>query len=152
MRLWTLDPRYLDARGLVALWREALLAKAVLSGKTKGYTKHPQLARFQQAPAPLACIRKYLDDVHAEACRRGYRFNRRKIGSGRRGGRIRATSGQVRYEWRHLKAKLARRSRGWLAKLPRVTVPDAHPLFRVVPGGVEAWEVVADRRRTRGSS
>jgi len=25
MRLWTLHPKYLDARGLVALWREGLL-------------------------------------------------------------------------------------------------------------------------------
>ena len=29
MRLWSLHPRYLDAKGLVALWREALLAQAV---------------------------------------------------------------------------------------------------------------------------
>ncbi len=150
MRLWTLHPKYLDAPGLVALWREALLAKAVLSGKTKGYTKHPQLARFQQASAPLASIRMYLGGVHEEACRRGYRFNRRKIGSGRRGGPIQVTAGQVRYEWRHLKAKLARRSRGWLATLPRTAMPQVHPLFRVVSGGVEEWEVVGGRRRTRG--
>ncbi|HEU5178767.1 MAG TPA: pyrimidine dimer DNA glycosylase/endonuclease V, partial [Burkholderiales bacterium] len=32
MRLWSLHPKYLDARGLVALWREALLAQAVLRG------------------------------------------------------------------------------------------------------------------------
>ena len=29
MRIWSIHPRYLDARGLVALWREALLARAV---------------------------------------------------------------------------------------------------------------------------
>ena len=150
MRLWTLHPKYLDARGLVALWREALLAKAVLSGKTKGYTKHPQLARFRQATAPLACIRKYLDAVHEEACRRGYRFNRHKIGAGKRAGRIRVTSGQVRYEWRHLKSKLARRSRVWLSKLPHGARPETHPVFRVVRGGVEEWEAVVRRRRTRG--
>ncbi|WP_338140756.1 pyrimidine dimer DNA glycosylase/endonuclease V [Candidatus Nitrotoga sp. 1052] len=28
MRLWTLHPCYLDSRGLVALWREALLAQS----------------------------------------------------------------------------------------------------------------------------
>lgn len=27
MRLWSLHPRYLDSKGLVALWCEALLAK-----------------------------------------------------------------------------------------------------------------------------
>ena len=37
MRLWTLHPKYLDPQGLVALWREALLARAVLQGKTRGY-------------------------------------------------------------------------------------------------------------------
>jgi hypothetical protein len=37
---------YLDGRGLVALWREALLAQAVLRGRTRGY-RHPQLARFR---------------------------------------------------------------------------------------------------------
>ncbi|WP_343214776.1 pyrimidine dimer DNA glycosylase/endonuclease V, partial [Dokdonella sp.] len=40
MRLWSLHPRYLDPQGLVALWREALLAKAVLRGETRGYTQH----------------------------------------------------------------------------------------------------------------
>jgi len=31
MRLWSLHPRYLDAKGLVALWREGLLAQKVLA-------------------------------------------------------------------------------------------------------------------------
>jgi hypothetical protein len=43
MRLWSLHPQYLDPQGLVALWREALLAQAVLRGKTRGYKHHPQL-------------------------------------------------------------------------------------------------------------
>jgi len=37
MRLWTLHPRYLDPKGLVTAWREALLAQKVLSGATRGY-------------------------------------------------------------------------------------------------------------------
>ena len=32
MRLWSLSPRYLDVKGLVAVWREGLLADAVLLG------------------------------------------------------------------------------------------------------------------------
>lgn len=36
MRLWSLHPNCLDAQGLVALWREALLAQAVLRGQTRG--------------------------------------------------------------------------------------------------------------------
>lgn len=46
MRLWTISFKYLDAKGLVALWREALLAKNVLAGLIKGYKNHPQLDRF----------------------------------------------------------------------------------------------------------
>ena len=48
MRIWSLHPRYLDAKGLVAVWRETLLAKHVLEGKTKGYKNHPQLNRFRE--------------------------------------------------------------------------------------------------------
>jgi len=46
MRIWSLHPKYLDAKGLVALWRDALLARHVLQGKTTGYKNHPQLNRF----------------------------------------------------------------------------------------------------------
>ena len=37
MRLWSIHPKYLGTKGLVALWREALLAQKVLQGNTKGY-------------------------------------------------------------------------------------------------------------------
>ena len=67
MRLWSLHPRYLDSKGLVALWREALLAKAVLSGRTRGYRQHPQLARFRAHPEARAAINAYLAAVHEEA-------------------------------------------------------------------------------------
>ena len=80
MRLWSLHPKYLDPQGLVALWREALLARAVLQGKTKGYKHHPQLRRFQESPSPRRYIAAYLKEVHAEATRRGYRFDGKKIG------------------------------------------------------------------------
>jgi hypothetical protein len=149
MRLWTLHPRYLDGRGLVAVWREGLLAQAVLRGLTTGYTKHPQLIRFRESRAPLACIRSYLEAVHEEATRRGYRFDRRKLGRGGRGMRISVTRGQLRHEWRHLKAKLAVRGPARLATLRKTSRPEAHPLFRVVPGDVEAWEVGHKRPRTR---
>lgn len=67
MRLWTLHPKYLDRQGLLALWREGLLAQAVLAGKTKGYRNHPQLIRFKSARDPLAAIGCYLTIVHREA-------------------------------------------------------------------------------------
>ena len=54
MRIWSLHPGYLDRQGLVACWRESLLAQKVLAGKTVGYTRHPQLARFRVLDDPLA--------------------------------------------------------------------------------------------------
>ena len=79
MRLWTLHPRHLDAAGLVALWREALLAQAVLLGRTRGYTRHPQLERFRTAADPVAAIAGYLRVVADEAKARGYAFNAARI-------------------------------------------------------------------------
>ncbi len=140
MRLWSLHPKYLDARGLVALWREALLAKAVLQGKTRGYRHHPQLVRWQATHNPVASINAYLREVYAESVARGYRFDARKLGRKARVGRISVTRGQVAYEWKHLMAKLRRRDPiRYRANLP-VRRPSTHPSLRVVRGGVERWE------------
>ena len=142
MRLWSLHPRYLDGRGLVAVWREALLAQAVLGGRTKGYRRHPQLDRFRAEARPIDCIGLYLHAVLAEADSRGYAFVAARINRSRGSGRLAVTRGQLDYEWQHLQKKLAARDPDWLAKLGKVARPRAHPLFRVVPGGVEDWERV----------
>lgn len=142
MRLWTLHPKYLDARGLVALWREALLAQAVLNGKTRGYTRHPQLIRFREAASAARAIAFYLQAVHAEAMRRGYAFDAGKIGNGEPLEPIAATYSQIEYEWAHLRAKLQVRAPSWLAGLGSIDRPEPHPLFQLVPGPVSAWEVM----------
>lgn len=141
MRLWTLHPRYLDSKGLVALWREALLAQAVLSGQTRGYVNHPQLVRFRDTPSPVESIAFYLRVVHGEATRRGFRFDATKIAAPECADLILVTSGQLDYEWAHLKEKLRARSPSWLTGIQSVSRPDPHPLFRIVPGAVEEWEV-----------
>jgi len=140
MRLWTLHPRYLDSSGLVSLWREGLLAQAVLRGRTKGYRHHPQLIRFRNCAAPLAAVAQYLRVIHEEAKRRGYRFDGRKIARVHTATLIDVRRGQVTYEWRHLRTKLERRAPGWLQGLERTGRPEVHPLFRIVPGGIESWE------------
>ena len=140
MRLWTIHPRYLDARGLVALWREALLAKAVLRGETRGYRHHPQLARFRAHAAPRAAINAYLAAVHAEATARGYEFDGRKIGPVRRVARVAATTGQIDHEWRHLMRKLYVRNRALHRHWSRSHRAECHPLFRRVRGPVADWE------------
>lgn len=140
MRLWSLHPRYLDAQGLVALWREALLARAVLRGLTRGYRHHPQLQRFQLHVAPRYAISAYLAGVQAEAAARDYSFDRSKVGSVRAVTPIVVTRGQLEYEWEHLLRKLAARSPAHYRKWRPVRRPDCHPLFRPRPGGIENWE------------
>lgn len=139
MRLWSLHPSYLDARGLTALWREGLLAQKVLRGLTRGYRHHPQLARFRARPKPVAAIASYLEAVLEEAVRRGYRFDARKIGAGRMRGTMPVTRGQLAFERGHLLRKLKVRSpRDYAARRKLALRP--HPLFHAVPGGVAAWE------------
>ncbi len=140
MRLWSVHPKYLDTRGLVALWREGLLAQAVLRGRTNGYRHHPQLQRFRAQPSPLGAIAEYLRGVHAEAVTRGYAFAVRKISPARATGVIAVTRGQLMHEWSHLMAKLAVRAPESRGRLAHVRRPRSHPSFRVVPGDVETWE------------
>lgn len=140
MRLWSLHPKYLDARGLVALWREGLLAQAVLKGHTRGYRHHPQLERFKQATSPVGLIAEYLRVVCEEAGARGYRFDSTKISRARAPGRLPVSRGQLEYEWRHLMQKLRARDPQWLRRWSRVAHAQAHPLFHARPGGIADWE------------
>ena len=150
MRLWSIHPRHLDARGLVALWREGLLARAVLVGATTGHRHHPQLDRFRERTNPVSAIDCYLSRVFDEACERGYAFDASRI-------RVRTcrhpplllASGQLEREWAHLLAKLrVRDRRRWRGVRRRP--PEAHPCFRVVDGPVAAWER-AGARPSRGA-
>ena len=118
MRLWSLHPRYLDPQGLVALWREALLARAVLQSKTRGYRHHPQLQRFHAHPAPRSAISAYLGAIHADAAKRGYAFDRGKIDARGPAEPIVVTRGRIAYEW----------------------LPQCHPVMRRCAGTIEPWE------------
>lgn len=140
MRLWTLHPKYLDAAGLVALWREGLLAQQVLRGRTKGYRHHPQLLRFRSQPGPVASIARYLTAVHRESRARGYRFDGSKVGRAGSAGKMVETRDQLLHEWAHLKRKLRRRNARLYRSLRGVKAPEPHPMFRIVPGAIRSWE------------
>ena len=142
MRLWSIHPKYLDQAGLVALWREALLARKVLVGGTKGYKKHPQLKRFQMASKPIAAIDAYIQDVFKEALLRGYKFNPSKIGKFTSEEKIPVTKGQLEYEWRHLLTKLEKRSPELFKKCSAIAMTEPHPIFEIVSGGIEDWEKI----------
>lgn len=100
---------------------------------------------------PAAAIARYLAVVYEESVRRGYHFDLSKITAGlhrghRQGGALRIkiteTKGQLLYEWEHLKAKLAGRDRARHRTSQSVSVPEHHPLFRIVKGDVREWERV----------
>ena len=140
MRLWSLHPSYLDSKGLVALWREGLLARKVLRGQTRGYRHHAQLRRFQAEPHPVEVIEAYLWGVYEESARRGYHFDRDKLGRNIGRKKLPVTIGQLRYELNHLARKLTRRDLAKYLEIVAADKPKAHPLFRIVPGGVAPWE------------
>jgi len=102
MRLWTVHPKYLDARGLVTLWREALLAQGVLRRGGRGYARHPQLIRFRRCPRPACAVAEYLRRIHTKSEKRGYRFDATGIGLRIDRRSIGVTRGHLLYEWRHL--------------------------------------------------
>ncbi len=142
MRIWSLHPKYLDAKGLVALWRETLLARHVLEGKTKGYINHPQLIRFKQVDHPVDAVDQYLAEVYREAERRDYRFDNKKINWQFRKQRIPVTDGQIAYEAVHLLNKLQHRDpeRHRLYDKPEPFIP--HPIFRLNRGEIADWEKI----------
>jgi len=142
MRIWSIHPKYLDSKGLVALWRETLLAKNVLENKTKGYRNHPQLQRFREAKKSLSCINQYLSGIFDEAERREYSFNKEKINWDFKRSTITVTKGQLNFEMDHLKRKLKTRDRKKLKEIVSVKKIEPHPLFKIVPGNIEAWEKI----------
>ncbi|QZY51092.1 pyrimidine dimer DNA glycosylase/endonuclease V [Leucobacter tenebrionis] len=142
MRIWSLHPQHLDRMGLLACWRETLLAQAVLAERTRGYRNHPQLERFRAHPRPLDAVGAYLSGVAEEAGRRGYRFDAARIlrpGSLADDDRIPVTEGQLAFEWQHLGRKLRERDPDRAAAW-EVSEPVPHPVFCVEPGSVASWE------------
>ena len=140
MRLWSIHPEYLDAKGLIALWREALLAQNVLLDKTRGYKKHPQLNRFKNEKSPSGAIASYLRTIIDEADRRGYNFNRSKIVNKKINSRIPVTKGQVDYEFKHLLEKLRERDPDLYKHLEMIDKIKVNPIFKKISGTVEEWE------------
>jgi hypothetical protein len=140
MRLWSIHPKYLDSKGLVALWRETLLAQKVLMKQTKGYQNHPQLDRFKVAKSPLNAIAAYLKVIAQVADFRGYNFNASKIIEIPEHSFLSVTKGQLTFEKQHLIGKLKMRDQKWLETLNQQSVWEAHPLFQTIEGEIENWE------------
>lgn len=142
MRIWSLHPKYLDAKGLVALWRETLLAKHVLEGKTKGYMNHPQLDRFKSSSSPLDAINQYLHEVFQEAQSRGYSFDASKFNEDYTPVTMTVNNGQLLYEVEHLLDKLLIRDMNRFHTLRKNYDFDTHPIFTIIDGEIENWEII----------
>ena len=142
MRVWSFHPRYLDTKGLGGVWVETLLAKAVLEGKTKGYTRHPQLNRFRDSSNPVKYVSLYLRTVHDEATKRGFKYDGSKVGEVVDLPPLAVNKEQLEYEWNFFLTKLKKRSPEMLAEFSKISFPDTHPIFKVVEGGIASWEVV----------
>lgn len=140
MRLWSIHPSYLDTVGLVALWREGLLARKVLLGQTKGYTRHPQLIRFRDASDPVQTLDFYLKTVYDEAVQRGYRFDLQKIAPPEHVPFLPIPDKQLEHEFRHLLNKLQKRTPQRYDLLHQTAAILPHPLFQIVQGNICSWE------------
>jgi hypothetical protein len=131
LRLWTVHPKYLDAIGLVALWRESLLAQKVLMGETRGWRKHPQLDRFKGHPDPVSAIGFYLHYVYEEGNRRGYNFKKEKIvREPTKIQKIKVSREWVLLEFKQLKQRLKIRNPEKYRQLLKVREIELHPIFR----------------------
>ena len=135
----------MDAKGLVALWRETLLAKHVLEGRTKGYKNHPQLKRFKKSKRPLDAINSYLAVIHQEALSRQYNFDKQKIDWNFRSASLSVTKGQLQYESVHFLSKIKVRDPKKYKELKTLSPFDPHPLFNLIDGDMEDWEIVTPR-------
>ena len=142
MRIWSIHPKYLDNKGLVALWRESLLAKNVLDNRTQGYKNHPQLKRFKESKDPLACIHFYLSEIYNESTKRNYSFNKNLFSKEFKNPNLKITEGQLRFEIEHLRKKLKLRDKIKLREISTINRIEAHPVFQVIPGQIEDWEKI----------
>lgn len=146
MRIWSIHPKYLDAKGLVALWRETLLAKNVLERKTKGYKNHPQLNRFKESGQALDAINQYLSEIYNEASNRNYHFDPKKIDWNFQQSKLTVTRGQMEYERQHLLNKLQIRDPKKYEEFKTIEIVDHHPLFELIEGEIEKWEILSGKR------
>ena len=142
MRIWSLHPKYLDSKGLVSVWRESLLAKAVLEGNTKGYKNHPQLIRFREYKNPIESINSYLYYVFIESQQRGYSFDKSKLSYIRLREIITITKGQLKFEFEHLLKKVKVRNPIKFNEINKLNLSkiELNPIFKIIEGKIEYWE------------
>jgi hypothetical protein len=79
--------------------------------------------------------------VYEESVKRGYKFDRSKVGRNFPTPLLTVTEGQLAYERIHLLGKLKMRDPERYKKLVAQKKFDPHPLFKVIKGNIEKWEM-----------
>jgi len=134
MRLWSIHPEYLDSIGLVALWRESLLAQKVLKSETQSHKNHPQLKKFKACPHPQYAIANYLVEIWKESQRRGYNFNKEKIRHTKIVEKIPITQSELKCEFDLLRERLKKRTPSKYQNLLSVKEIECNPIFKITEG------------------
>jgi hypothetical protein len=132
MLLWTLHPKYLDNKGLGALWFEGIIARNSLLGLSQGYQNHPQLDRFKIQPDPIAAIDTYLSPVYEEGISRGFQYNRALFSPTFQNVRMEVTLEQLKKEYAYLLQKLERRDIEKYKILKKIHTLEPHPMFDII--------------------
>jgi len=143
MRLWSIHPKYLDRQGLLACWREGLLALSVArKGFVGAYSKHPQLERFKKTRDPKGAIVSFLQEIAMEMMARGYRPKALPRPKHRQ--KIAVTKGQLEFEFSRLQEKLRKRSKAKFLENRRIVSKEkglkTNGSFYIVAGPKESWE------------
>lgn len=142
MRLWSIHPKYLDSKWLVACWREGLLAKNVLLWNTKWYKNHPQLNRFKASFDQIKSIDAFLYQIYLEAKSRGYNFTLSKINKIDLAWIISVTKWQLDYEFSHLLSKLELRDNCKYRELLKEKNIESNSIFKIIDWEIEKWEII----------
>lgn len=132
MCLWSVHPQYLDKHGLMALWREGLLAQKALCASAAVSQSNPQLRRFKNNDNPLRAIGTYLSFVAAEGARQGYNLNHEKILYPNFDQEvIPVDASQIAFEAERLKNKLRIRDKLKFKQLSSSRDIAANPIFNI---------------------
>ncbi len=121
-----------------------MLAQKILMGVKKGesarYLNHPQMERFKKHKNPLGALATYLFYVWKEDVWGAYGFDKDRIKGVLIEERMEVTSGQLEYEFKHLKKKLKIRDAEKYKELLTIKEIEANPFLVVKKGPVASWE------------
>lgn len=150
MRLWSLNPKYLDPLGLSRNYFEGLRGYNTLIGLTKIWKNHSQLIRFKKYD-PIPYLSFYLQNVLEEAIRRDLDWTTQSILKPITNDYTQSmsvTEGQIEYEinWLHHKMKNRQKVHQKyidLLESERNNV-ELNPIFYKVSGDIEFWEKIKE--------